>query len=71
MRISVILGLAALFGPIAACTGGSYTSQSYHSECESRGLTPGSNAYERCLRDLRGREVIDFSFTRGRPYRAR
>ena len=61
-----MLALVALSLLLTACTGGSYTSTSYYSECENRGLAPGSSAYDRCVRDLRGREVIDFSFTRGR-----
>ena len=65
------LAFAGLALALAACTGGSYTSQSYHAECERRGLSPGSAAFDRCLRELRGREVIDYSFTRGKPYRTR
>ena len=43
------LGLVALFLLLGACTGGSYTNQSYYSECESRGLASGSAGYSRCV----------------------
>ena len=71
MRCMFAFGVPALLVLLSACSGGSYTSQSYHNECASRGLAPGSKAYNRCLSDLRGREVIDYSFTRGKSYRNR
>ncbi len=71
MKHLAALGLASLFVLVAACTGGSYTNQSYYSECESRGLASGSAGYSRCVSGLRGQEVIDYSYTRGKSYRSR
>ncbi|MEM7225156.1 MAG: hypothetical protein AAF495_19415 [Pseudomonadota bacterium] len=71
MRVFPAVGLSALLVLLGACSGGSYTSSAYYSDCESRGLAPGSSSYNRCVKDLRGRELIDFSFTRGKSYRSR
>ena len=71
MRYLMISGFAGLVVLAAACANGSYTSQAHRNECERRGVAPGSTAYDRCIRDLQGREVIDLSFTRGRSRRTR
>lgn len=52
---TLLLLLAALI--LAGCnTGGS--SFAFGSDCESRGYTPGTNAYNSCVRDTGGRDLI-------------
>lgn len=59
MRILSVSALLAVLVLLSACNadlaGGSF---SFGNTCESRGYTPGTNAYKRCIRDSSGRDVI-------------
>ncbi len=58
LSISATLALIALCAPLAGCARAG-PEAAHRTDCENRGFTPGTPAYDRCLRDVGGRAFLE------------
>ncbi len=64
--VLAILALFSLFAPLAGCAIAG-PEGAHRSDCENRGYTRGTAAYDRCLRDTGGRAFLE-DVNRRRPF---